>query len=125
MKRDWKIIRAILEHIEAEDLSVCLAKYSYVKELSTNEEEFLGHIEILLDAGIIRNAEVRRSSSGTFSAFSVNGVFITMQGHDLLDALRDSTVWTRIKEKAVNAGVSLSWEFIKAAIPAVMKDLCR
>lgn len=125
MKRDWEIIRAILEHIEAEDLAVCLAKYSYVKELSTNEEEFLGHIEILLDAGIIRNAEVRRSSSGTFSAFSVNGVFITMQGHDLLDALSDSTVWTRIKEKAVNASVPLSWEFVKAAIPAVMKDLCR
>nr|DAH82058.1 MAG TPA: hypothetical protein [Caudoviricetes sp.] len=34
-------------------------------------------------------------------------------------------MWSRIKEKAVRAGVSISWEFIKAAIPAVMKELCR
>nr|DAH64543.1 MAG TPA: YjcQ protein [Caudoviricetes sp.] len=125
MKRDWKIIRAILEHIEAEDLREYAEKYSYVKDLNINEDDFLGHIEILADAGIIRNAEVVRTVNGTVSFCNLNGVFITMQGHDLLDALRDSTVWSRIKEKAVRAGVSISWEFIKAAIPAVMKELCR
>lgn len=123
MKRDWKIIRKVLELIESENLKKYLEEELYVPELQTTDDVFLGHIEILIDAGIVRNAEVRRTAGGTFSFCSVNGVFISMEGHDLLDALRDTTVWSRIVAKAKHVGVSISWEFIKAAIPVVMKEL--
>ncbi len=125
MKRDWKIIRKILEHVEVEDLKTYLEEDLYGPELHTTEDIFIGHIEILVDAGIIRNAEVRRMASGPISLCDVNGVYISMEGHDLLDALRDASVWSRIIAKAKRVGVSISWEFIKAAIPAVMKELCR
>ena len=125
MKRDWKIVRAILEHIESEDLKEYAGQYSYVNDLNVNEDDFLGHIEILIDAGIIRNAEVRRTANGNISYCNLNGVFISMEGHDLLDALRDSTVWSRILEKSKRASVSISWEFIKAAIPVIMKEILK
>lgn len=125
MKRDWKIVRAILEHVESEDLKEYAGQYSYVNDLNVNEDDFLGHIEILIDAGIIRNAEVRRTANGNISYCNLNGVFISMEGHDLLDALRDSTVWSRILEKSKRASVSISWEFIKAAIPVIMKEILK
>ena len=46
-----------------------------------------------------------------------------MQGYDLLDALRDQNVWDRIKGRAKKAGVTISWEFIKAALPKVLSDI--
>lgn len=49
--------------------------------------------------------------------------YISMQGHDLLDALRDEVVWKRITKKTATAGTVLSWEFIWAAIPIVMVDI--
>jgi len=44
---------------------------------------------------------------------------------DLLDALRDQNVWDRIKGRAKKAGVSLSWEFIKASIPVVIGEIVK
>lgn len=85
MKRDWKVIRTILEHIEREDLNEYLNEERYGPELQITEDVFTGHIEILADAGVIRNAEVRRMASGDISFCAVNGAFISMQGHDLLD----------------------------------------
>ncbi len=122
MKRDWKVVRKILEHVESDDLREYLSRDGFA-ELHITEEEFLGHIEILADAEIIKNATVRRLAEGTFSVCGLSGVFITMAGHDLLDALRDATVWSRVLDKASRAGVRVSWEFIKAAIPVIMREI--
>lgn len=122
MKRDWGTIRKILEHVEAGDLFRYIKDEEFIAD-QISEDDLDGHLEILAEAGIIQNCTVRRSMSGAFVSVNVNGVFLTMAGHDLLDALRDLSVWSRIKGKARDAGVAISWEFIKAAIPAVMKEL--
>ena len=57
--------------------------------------------------------------------FNLRGAFISMAGHDLLDALRDQTVWNAMLAKAKTIGVAMSWEFIKAALPVVMRDLLK
>ena len=122
MKRNWNTIEIVLTHVEIGDLQSYAIQRRYLQSKIT-EEEFIGHVEILQDAGIIRNCFVSRDARGDFSTFDFHGAFIAMAGHDLLDALRDSSVWGRIKEKAGLANVSISWEFVKAAIPAVMKEL--
>lgn len=123
MKRDWKVIRLILEQAEKENLVEYARQANFPEELDLSEDKFLAHIELLVDAGILRNAAITRNMNGQIVYCEMNSVFITMQGHDLLDALRDSSVWSRIRDKAARAGVSISWEFIKAAIPVVMKEL--
>lgn len=127
MKRRWEVVRLILEHIESEDLYDYLRSESWKNEkyVSVGEDELLGHIEILEEAGLIRGASIQRSASGRIAHCSVFGAHVTMAGHDLLDALRDATVWNSIKEKARKVGSSLSWEFIKAALPCVMQELVR
>ena len=125
MKRNWNIIKSVLEHVENGDIVTFYEGEKYLTELCIDEDEFLGHIEILLDAGIIKGGEIRRDAVGKFLSVDMRGAFITMYGHDLLDALRDKAVWNQIRSKAVKAGVSLSWEFIKAAFPLVIQDLVR
>lgn len=124
MKRNWTVIRVLLEQVEAEHLSDFIRSQEYARDaLTADPDILLGHIEILIDAGILKNCSVNRSPAGGFDSWDLRAPFITMAGHDLLDALRDATVWNSIKERARKAGISLSWEFIKAAIPAVMRDL--
>lgn len=123
MKRDWKVVQAILEHIEDGTLKDYDRKGLYRDELKITQAEFVGHLEILGDAGILKNVTVTRDSCGDFRFCGYDKAFISMAGHDLLDALRDRAVWSRIKDKANAVGINVSWEFIKAAIPEVMKEL--
>lgn len=123
MKRNWEIVQDILEHIEAEDLKETIEKEKYLEKFDITEDEYIGHIEIMEDAGIIRNCNVKRDVTGRIVMCFVPGAFITMQGHDLLDAMRDKSVWTQIKKKSIQTGISLSWEFIKAAIPVVIREI--
>ena len=122
MKRNWDTIRIILEKVEAGELPVYLEKEKYL-DFGMSADDVLGHIEIMLDAGILQNGKITRGWAGEFSQYDVQGVFISMESHDLLDALRDKNVWLRIRNKARQAAVSLSWEFIKAALPVVMREL--
>lgn len=124
MKRDWDLVREILERVEDGTLPAYLAKEDFIAKGITKEDLF-GHIEIMLDAGILKNGIVSRGWGGKFSQWDMQGVFIAMHGYDLLDALRDKAVWTRIKQKARQSAVSVSWEFIKAAIPVVMIELLK
>lgn len=124
MKRDWDLVREILEKVEDGSLQTYLSKENFIDKGIT-EEDIFGHIEIMLDAGILKNGIVSRGWGGKFSRWDMQGIFISMQGHDLLDALRDQTVWMRIRQKARQSAVSISWEFIKAAIPVVMNELLK
>lgn len=123
MKRDWRVVQVVLEHVEKGDLKAYMKDGLFRDELGITEDDFCGHIEILGDAGILRNVTVTRDHQGEIRFCSTEKAFITMAGHDLLDALRDQTVWKRIKDKSKAVGVSISWEFIKAAIPVIMKEL--
>lgn len=123
MKRDWKIIRLILEQAECDRLSEFTRQSNFPDDIS--KDEFLGHLELLSDVGILKNVDVARDMNGRIIRCIMTGVFVTMEGRDLLDALRDSSVWSRIKDKARAAGVSISWEFIKAAIPVIMKEILK
>lgn len=122
MKRDWDLIKDILEQVEANTLSDYIRQNKYLDSVE-NPDDFLGHIEILIEAGIIKNCRVERSDSGKFEYWDFRGAYITMQGHDLLDAIRNKRLWNRIRKKALKAGISLSWEFIRIAIPIAIKEL--
>ena len=105
MKRNWDVVQNILEHIEKGDLVSYCRKECYLLDLGIDKGQYLEHLNLMLDAGIVRQ-----------------GVEMTMIGHDLLDAMRNKSFWTKLKAKAVSSGLTLSWEFIKVAIPVVIKE---
>lgn len=122
MIRNWNIIEHVLKRFEAEDVDDYLKSQRYLTELKIDEEDYCKHIELVIDAGLVRNASLDRWIDGKFEAYAFSGAYLTMEGHDLLDAMRNKKFWTRIKAKSVSSGIALSWEFIKAAIPIVIKE---
>lgn len=129
MVRNWDLIRIILEKIEQDSFNDFILDKEYEKLdflISLSEEEkrkiIFGHLEILIGAGILKHIEVMRNDEGDFVFWDFRGAYVTMEGHDLLDALRNKTVWKKVKELSKRSGISLSWEFIKAAIPIVISQ---
>lgn len=129
MIRDWQIVKEILVNVENNTLSEFFSEKRYkdlITDVHRDDQEILkiilGHFEILLDAGILKNGQVIRDSEGEFSYWDFKGTYISMTGHDLLDALRDKAIWQKIKKMSKRSGVSLSWEFIKAAIPIAIQE---
>lgn len=129
MKREWSVIRAILEQVEHGTFRDYIKEGGF-KELSLDagtctREILLGHLEILADAGVLKNCRIFRDGDGRIEQWDLIGIYITMQGHDLLDAMRSDTVWNAIKRRAERAGTAISWEMIKVAIPVVLKELIK
>lgn len=130
MRRDWDIIRGVLLALEEERLvdytdNGCFNDPDCAKAIATGKEasEVFGeyrrlvmyNTQLLLDEGFI--------SSSTLDPDGINdGYRLTMKGHDLLDTLRDRSLWKTIKTKAASSGRALSWEFIKAILPILLKS---
>lgn len=124
MKRNWKVVRILLEQVESETLADFIRSKKYLEDAETADSDILlGHVEIMIEAGILKNCRVSRGSSGRIEQWDLRAPYISMYGHDLLDALRDEAVWKNLCSRAKKAGVSLSWEFIKAAIPIAMNEI--
>ena len=48
---------------------------------------------------------------------------LTWQGHEFIDAIKNETVWNKVKGEAGKRGVDLSFETIKAIATGVVKSL--
>lgn len=115
MKRDWSLLGKILEHIEADTL------WAFVENADSSDREvILRHLELLQDAGYIKGFIYRSNAEGAL-LFGKSAVRITMSGYDLKDIINDKNLFNQVKDRATGAGVKLSWEFIKAAVPLIMK----
>ena len=122
MKRNWKVIGNILEHTEAEDLHECVAEQKCLTELNVDVEDYIDHVRLIQEAGLIRDCTLPKDRRLGYTGVYLKDAYLTMAGHDLLDAMRNKTMWTAIKSKATSCGLLLSWEFIKAAIPVVIRE---
>lgn len=137
MQRSWLLMGQILEEIEHGTLWEWLQKakengdeQSLLKELGNDptepslpiDDRILRHLELLQDAGYIKGFNYKVSIDGRL-LYGRSSIRITMAGYDLKEVINDKKLFNQIKAKAQSAGVKLSWEFIKAAIPAVIKGL--
>lgn len=126
MKRDWDLIRKQLTDVEEEnDLFFDVPPKpkckdqewgEYEKELKAYraiEGRIFGHFELLINAGYIDGLDVVRSADGLFS-YGLHSPRLTMAGHDLLDTMRSTTIWEKIKVTAKTKGIELTFDAIKA-----------
>ena len=128
MKRDWNLIRELLESIEENKVKI------YWDGLNQEQQKaVLLHYELLEESRLISNYELQSDmdDSGKISyhpnflpqEVNVPGIRLTMKGYDLLEVLRDDNLWSRIKAKAKGLGVKLTYEFIVQAIPFLYKSM--
>lgn len=134
MKRDWDLIRKLLTDVEEDnDLFSEVPPEPvwenkewdiYEKEINEHrviEGRIFGHLELLVNTGYIDGLQVVRSADGLFS-YGLHSPRLTMAGHDLLDTMRSTTIWEKIKTTAKTKGIELTFDAIKALGAVALKS---
>lgn len=103
MKRDWDVIRAILIATEED-------RFDEYLEKTEDDTLVLGNTSLLIEAGFI-TGKVLQSLDGVDDVFVDD---LTWQGHELLDVIRSKPVWEKIKTTALEKGLELTFDVIKA-----------
>ena len=135
MKRDWDLIRKQLTDIEEENdpfsdipqEPVWTDQESdvYEKQLKKYrviESRIFGHYELLIKNGYIDGLQVLRSLNGSLH-YRSHSPRLTMAGHDLLDTMRSTTIWEKIKTTAKTKGIELTFDAIKSLGALALKSV--
>lgn len=109
MKRDDDLIRHLLFRYEA-DKDWLFLEPAAASGASEQEQTERYHMFLMMDEGLL--SPVGRS---TFR--------MTSKGHDFLDAIRDDTIWTKVKSGAAKTGAGsldfmfgLAKEYVKQSV---------
>ncbi|PZQ66937.1 MAG: hypothetical protein DI563_22365 [Variovorax paradoxus] len=109
MKRDWDVVRAVLEQVEAlGDQHFDGHGFSYTAESPEDEVTRIRHLLLLRDAGFVRGLAV-----DTLAGPGLLGPELTWEGHELLGTIRSKTIWNRVKKLAADKGIELSFDVVK------------
>jgi hypothetical protein len=73
--------------------------------------EFAYNVDLMKQAGLVEAAVAKAWGSEPVEA-RVNAM--TWEGHDLLDAIRDDTIWHKTKTKVLETAGTVSMECLKA-----------
>jgi hypothetical protein len=114
MKRDMDLARKILLEVEAYteiDGWVPLEIEGY----SSTEINY--HIKLLAQAGLV---EAEDASTLGGSSFYVSS--LTWEGHEFLDAARDSSRWQKAKDLVAQKGGALTFEILKQVLMEIAKN---
>lgn len=133
MKRNWTVIRELLEHFEDDDISEYLSsqgKFTYISTESAEENERLrkiqleqaditfGHLLLLMDSTLVEGIKYARQSVNGWT-YGLENPRLTMKGHDTLDAIRSDTVWNEVKKRAKEAAVPITQELILTVLKSI------
>ena len=115
MTLEWDLIKEILEEIESGDGASI--KTIWHKDFKSNDEkkqEYLRlryHYKILFDNGLADGKVYEKThknyDGGDDDMILINFSYtaLTLKGHQTLEAMRNDTVWNKIKENTKQAGI--------------------
>jgi len=120
MKRDLDLIRRMLLHIEetSEPYSGRLAEFEMPDE---DDGLVWGHLRLLAESGLIDHSG-GSGARGAGKPPTYLAPRLTMRGHDYLDAVRDKSVWAKVKARIGDKGSSVPLEVVMAIGIAILKE---
>jgi hypothetical protein len=77
---------------------------------------------LLRDAGYIE-ARINESTSGNMLINLAAAQRLTNSGHDLLDLIRNDTLWVKVKAKIASKGLDITFDSIGIAANQIMKTM--
>lgn len=117
MQRNLDLLRAILLRVE-ESTDIHTGLKSFVDlETKYSENEIVGHVELLLDGGLVKGS----LTLGTGGCYAMNIKRLTNSGFDYLDSVRDPKIWNDTKQSLAKAGGSASLAIVQATATALFK----
>ncbi|MGZ8937476.1 MAG: DUF2513 domain-containing protein [Halobacteriota archaeon] len=117
MKRNWDTIREIL--IKTEELVVG-------SDLSPNDfaperrDEISYHVKLLEESGLVKASIIEYLGDSSIH-FDIER--LTWSGHEFLDAIRDDSVWKKIKKIASEKSVAMLFDVLKGVAITIIKNL--
>jgi len=105
MTRNWEIIRDILLRLESANTPNAYVNAKCFDGLP--EQEVAYNMRLLHDAGCIE-AKIMNSSSGDGKINAALAIRLKNTGHDLLDTMRNESVWHKVKEKFTSSGIDMT-----------------
>jgi hypothetical protein len=117
VRLDWECVRAILTALE--DLPEQDGRLAPGDVPGWAPQVVSYHVEVLAEAGLLKAQCVRALGAQTLCLAQR----LTFAGHELLDAMRQATLWNRVKARVRDAGLSLSVEAVKLAASGLIKEL--
>ncbi len=107
MERNWDLIREILFRLERKEAG---KRVLTAKDFDGDLSHEIGYnVMLLQEAGLI---EARILGSTPPSAFFA--ARLTWSGHELLDAIRDDTIWAKTKRSFLSKGLSMTFDLVKS-----------
>ena len=114
MQRNWDVIREILIKLEEKN---DLNSYLSADEINGYDPRSVAfHMQLLNEAGLIR--AVLTGISGGWKANS-----ITWAGYELLDKIRQDTVWNKVKATAREKSIDLSIDAIGIIVNKIFSSM--
>jgi len=119
MKRDWELIREVLMRLDEKD----------AETHALNSEDFDEHIrreityqvELLEEAGLVDATIIEAMSDPPdFMAYR-----LTWRGHELLDAIRNETVWNKTKQSFISKGLSMTFDLVKSVAISIATEIMK
>ena len=120
MRRDWSIIRAILLALEQAPSPNTAVN---AKGLPPHDEQEVAYnMRLLADGGYIK-AAISESHSGNGRINVALARSLTNQGHELLDTIRNDTVWGRTVEKVKASGLDMTIDVVMTVGKKIMEAM--
>lgn len=110
MQRDWDTVRYLLLKLEA--MQEGTNGYLSLEQLATDSTEHVSyHIELLLEAGLIKGHMHKRLGLGPHDFICHR---LTWYGHEFLDAIRNEQIWHETKQRFQREQLTMTVEGIQA-----------
>lgn len=117
MKRNLELVRAILLAMEA-------APHGFAPEPFTvtgYDQETIGHhVWLMAQGGLLTAADVTAQQDASPTALP--GA-ITWDGHEFLDAVRNDTVWRKLKAQVKDKGLTVPFSVVQALALKIIEKL--
>lgn len=113
MKRDMDLAREILRQVEEKSQGMGTVTLEIPGH---TDQEVSYHIMILHQAGLLEGVDF--SSTG---GLAWKAKRLTWEGHEFLDAIKNDTVWNKVKKTVTEKGGAIPFELLKVLAVQVAK----
>ncbi|MBF0786083.1 DUF2513 domain-containing protein [Muribacter muris] len=116
MKRNWDLIRKILIKLEEKADGTSWLESSAIRGYGPMTVAY--HYKLMQSAGLIEVKDVSDAEQEDFAALS-----LTWQGHELLDNIRNDSVWNKVKSTVQTKSLNLSFDVIKQVAGTLIRTM--
>ena len=117
MVRNWTIIRQILLHLEQASTANSVLNAKGLDGF--DEQEVAYNMRLLKEAGFIE-ANILETRDGSGQIAGALARRLTNSGHDLLDTIRNDSVWAQIQKKFRDKGLEMTFDLVMSAGKAII-----